>query len=158
MLRFIVFAAATAVSFAIPVFAENVAPDPNAQEAAQKFVNTFNSAAQNKDAAALAALYTEDAYLVTPDGTVSGRAAIERWRAEGFKVITAKPSILERVDMIGTAVRVKSGTWAVTLENPSGPIQLKGYWSTTDVFDGRTWRIRMETFNVVPPAASSASN
>jgi len=158
MMRSILIVATTAISLSIPAFSQNVTSDANARESAEKYVANFNIAAQSKDASALAALYTEDAFLVTPDGIVSGHSAIELWRSEGFKVVTAKPSTLDRVDLIGSTVRVKSGTWAATLQGPSGPIQLKGYWSTTDVFDGNSWRIRMETFNSIPPAASSASN
>jgi len=158
MLRSTGIFAATIIGLSLPSFAQNAASDANAREAAEQFVAGFNTAAKNKDAAALAALYTEDAFLVTPDGTVSGRPAIERWRLEGFKVVTAKPSQLDRVELIGNSVRIKSGTWAAILQGPAGAIPLKGYWSTTDVFDGTTWRIRMETFNLIPPAAASASN
>jgi uncharacterized protein (TIGR02246 family) len=44
------------------------------EQVIKKFDETFN----NGDAAALAALYTEDAVQVTPQGPVFGREAIEK--------------------------------------------------------------------------------
>jgi hypothetical protein len=33
---------------------------------------------------------------------------------------------------------------------------MKGYWSTTDVRDGNSWKIRMETDNVTKPTSPVA--
>ena len=35
-----------------------------------------------------------------------------------------------------------------------GPIQLKGYFGAINVREGETWKIRMLTFSVTPPAAA----
>jgi ketosteroid isomerase-like protein len=103
----------------------------------------------------LGALYTEDAILITPEGPISGRAEIEKRHAEGFKVFTqTEPSKLDQVKVIGSGVRIKSGTWAGTAKGPSGPLQIKGYWATTDVSDGVTWKIRMEVDNTSPARSS----
>ena len=46
--------------------------------------------------------------------------------------------------MAGDAVRLRTGTWAGVFQSPNGPIPVKGYWTTTDVLDGNTWKIRLE--------------
>ena len=157
MLRLMTMISAVAIALAMPVRAQQAPTEQEARQAAESFVDGFNKAVQKKDAAGVAALFTEDALMVTPDGTISGRAAIEKWRADGFKVFTQEPSKLDRVVMIGPGVRVRSGSWAGTVQDANGPMQMKGYWTTTDVLDGGTWKIRMETFNMTPPPPSSES-
>ncbi len=154
MLRSIVIALALAVGVAIPVLAEETNSNADARQSADRFMDAFNDASKNKDAAALARLFTEDAFIVTPGGTISGRAAIAKWREDGFKDFTAEPAKLDRVDVIGSDVRLRSGTWAGTFQSANGPVQVHGYWATTDVFDEGAWKIRMETFGMSPPADS----
>lgn len=152
----LLISSALAIGLAMPVLAQQTSSEQDTRQAAESFVDAFNSAVRKKDAAGLAALYTEDAFIVTPEGTISGRSAIEKSSAENFKVFTESAK-LERVVVIGNGMRVRSGSWAGTLQVPNGPIQLKGYWATTDVLDGGTWKIRMETYNVTPPPPSSES-
>ena len=107
---------------------------------------------QARDAAGIAALFSEDAILLTTDGPLVGRAAIENRLTGLFKVIITKPpSKLDQVKMIGDALRLRTGSWSVVVQSPNGPMPLKGYWSTTDVRDGNSWKIRMETDVTVPP-------
>ena len=90
---------------------------------------------------------------MTPDGPLVGHAAIEK-RFEGlFKAIVSKePSKLEKVVMIGDALRLRTGSWSAVVQSSNGSMPVKGYWSTTDVRDGNSWKIRIETDNVtVPP-------
>jgi uncharacterized protein (TIGR02246 family) len=47
----------------------------------KKYAETINS----NDAVALAALYTEEAVLVTPGGVFYGRQAIEQWLIQAFQ-------------------------------------------------------------------------
>ena len=60
---------------------------PSEQERQQlaAFVKKFDEAKNNNDAAALAALFTEDAILVTDTGPIYGREAIEKYHAVLFK-------------------------------------------------------------------------
>lgn len=120
-------------------------------EAATGFVEAFNTAVRNRDAAALGALYAEDAMVVAPEGIISGRSAIQAWASEGFKVFSEQAK-LERVEMLNGSVRLRTGTWSGVLQTPNGPVNLKGRWATTDVLERGLWKIRMESFNVTPPA------
>jgi uncharacterized protein (TIGR02246 family) len=125
--------------------------EQEAQKAGHSVLDAWNNATLQKDAAGLAALYTEDAVQVTPQGLISGRAAIEKSMTDVFKALTFQPSKLESVVMIGSDVMLRAGSWSATLKSPNGPIPLTGYWSDLDVRDGNQWKIRRETHNVTPP-------
>jgi uncharacterized protein (TIGR02246 family) len=67
-----------AFSFAFPVVAQQTA-DPKTIEQFDEFNKKFDEAFNNKDAAAVAAFFTEDAVQVTPEGPIYGRDAIQKW-------------------------------------------------------------------------------
>jgi uncharacterized protein (TIGR02246 family) len=137
-----------------PVIAQDAVSAQETRQAAQAVVDAYNKAVKNKDAAALGTLYADDAFLVTPDGIIPGRAAIEKFSEDSFKVFDEEAK-LDRVEMLGKVVRVRSGTWAGIFHAQKGPVPMKGYWSTTDVLEGGKWKIRMETFNATPPSGAS---
>src|SRR6266446_10018070 len=149
MFRSLVIVTALAIPLAMPAAAQQLT-EQEAQQAAQGIVHAFNKAAQNHDAAGLAALYTEDAILVTPFGPQFGRAAIQKHasEAEGSPDWSPDPAKLVQVKVIGNDVILRTGSWSGTLRGPNGPTQLSGYWATTDVREGGTWKIRMETYNM----------
>jgi ketosteroid isomerase-like protein len=109
----------------------------------------LDDAYNNKDAAAAAAaatLFTEDAVLVTPDGMVFGREAIEKRYTERFQrwPITdflSRPERL-RLNAIDNAVW-SVGEWSGTLQSQAGPVIVWGYWSTIYVREGDGWKIRL---------------
>ena len=79
--------AGLAISFALPTFAqEKETVDP---QLIQKLYDTlskeWNEARNNHDAAAIAALYTENAIDVSDSGPLYGRQAIEKFYAENSK-------------------------------------------------------------------------
>jgi ketosteroid isomerase-like protein len=72
-----------AISFACPTYAEqNATPDRQVIEQLGVLGQKYHEAYENNHAAALAAFYTWDAIIVTPQGPVYGRDAIENWYAE----------------------------------------------------------------------------
>jgi uncharacterized protein (TIGR02246 family) len=146
MTRSLMIGPVLAVGLAVSAAAQQVS-EQDAQQAGQRLLDAWNKAALSKDAAAHAALFTEDATRVTPQGLISGRAAIESAIAAEPKDYTPDPSKLEQVKMIGNGVMLRAGTWSGTYSGPNGPVHLKGYWSDTDVRDGNTWKIRQETYN-----------
>jgi ketosteroid isomerase-like protein len=125
-----------------------------AEQVTKKIDEGFNSG----DAAAVGALFTEDAVFVTPQGPIFGREAIEKL-FEGMFQQGHYSNHLNKDDQgsphtIGTAGNEvwRTGEWSSTLQGKSGgPIQLKGYWGAINVREGDTWKIRMLTFNVTPP-------
>lgn len=153
MSRLFMIVPVLAIGLALPAVAQQTS-DHDAWQAGESVVQAHNKASLAKDAAGVAALYTEDVIEVTPDGLVSGRAALEKFFADGFKVFTPEPAKLDRVIMVGEAMRLRTGTWSGVVQSPNGPMPAKGYWATTDVRDGNTWKIRMETYNMTLPPPS----
>jgi ketosteroid isomerase-like protein len=149
-MRIIVIASALAVFLATPSSAQQ-ASEQEAQKAGESVLDAWNNATLKKDAAGKAGLYTEDAIQITPQGLISGRAAIEKSETEMSKALTFQPSKLENVVMIGGDILLRVGSWSATFNSPNGPVPLKGYWSDVDVRDGNGWKIRRETYNVTPP-------
>jgi uncharacterized protein (TIGR02246 family) len=143
---------ALALGSAVPVAAQQTSSQ-EARQSADSVVQAHNKAMQAKDAAGVAALYTEDVIFITPDGPLLGRAAVEKAATALLKVLTPDPAKLDQVVMIGDAVRLRTGTWSGVIQSQNGPLHVKGNWSTTDVRDGNTWKIRMETDNTTmsPP-------
>src|SRR6516225_1306618 len=110
-----------AISFALPTFAQQKETvDP---QLIQKLHDTiiskkYNDAINNHDAAAIAALFTEDAIFVTDAGTLYGRQAIEKFYADDFKgwqpknhTSTADP---HSARMLGPDILTRTVVWSET--------------------------------------------
>ena len=147
-----------AISFAVPAFAQQKdTVDPQRIEQIDAIAKKFDEAFNNGDAAALAALYTEDAVFVTPEGLVYGREAIEKHWADTFQQAHFS-NHLNKADqysphMIGTSGDEvwRAGEWSFTVQGKSGdPIKLKGYWSAINVREGDTWKTRLDVYNLTP--------
>ena len=109
-------------------------PDPKLR---QELLNTkykpYEDAFNQNDAAAVAALYTEDAVLLPPEtDTVYGREAIEKYFADLFTQYHASNCVI-RPDQysphsIGTTgnERYNRGEWSATAQGQTGnPVQLR---------------------------------
>jgi ketosteroid isomerase-like protein len=128
--------------------------DASVRRLALEFVDAFNTATRAKNVDAFTKLYAENAIIVTPEGPVVGRAAIQKWADQGFQVFSSQAK-LERAELLAKGIRIRMGSWSGTLQGKNGPIPLEGRWSTTDVEQGGKWLIRMESFNVKPPPESA---
>ena len=154
-----------AISFALPAFAQQKdRVDPQLREALVAYNKKEDEAWNNNDAVALAALYTEDAVVVTETGTIYGREAIEKRWADLFKQVHFSNHI-ETGDqysphIIGTAGNEAwtSGEWTTTLKGQNfGPVEIKGYWTDVNVREGNNWKDQLETFNITPAPAATPS-
>ena len=89
--RFLLALVGLAISLALPTFAQQPnTPDPRIAQQRDilgdakalgefgEFTQRRDEAYSKNDAAAVAALFTEDALFVAPDGMFSGRQAIEK--------------------------------------------------------------------------------
>ena len=159
-MRFVVALVGLAISFTVPAFAQQ--KDTAASQIDEQIVKKFDEAFNNGDA--VAALFTEDAVWVTPQGPVLGREAIEK-QFTGMFEQGHYSNHLNKDDqgsphMIGTAGDEvwRTGEWSFTVQGKSGdPMKLEGYWSAINVREGDTWKIQMLTFNVTPPPAPTAT-
>jgi uncharacterized protein (TIGR02246 family) len=142
-----------AITFALPTFAQQKeAVDP---QLIQKLHDTiiskkYNDAVNNHDAAAIAALYTEDAVFVTDHGPIYGRQAIEKFYADEFKgwqpkdhTSTTDP---DSARMLGPDNLTRAGVWSETGKGKNGEdLPIKGYWSEIDTRQGDDWKISQLT-------------
>ena len=151
-----------AISFALPTFAQQKETvDPKILEQLDAFGKKFDEAFNNNDAAAVAALFTEDAIWVTDTGPLYGRQAIEKQVAEWFKGARCSNHMVKRDHsprIVGTADKIaQNGEWSQTVQPPNGkPFQLKGYWENIEVREGDAWKIWMSAYNVTPAPPAPA--
>jgi len=115
MRRIAMLALCLGVSFAAPALAQNAAT-------LQKLNDKFTAAVNKGDAAAVAAMYAEDAYVLPPGGEmVKGRSAIEAfWKQAAQQVGDAK---LVTVDVLPLGRRGAREIGTVTLETKGQPPQ-----------------------------------
>ena len=123
----------SAISFAWPIFAQQKEPTLTEQDRQQLVAlhKKWDEAENNNDAAALAALFTEDAAFVTDKGPVSGREAIKQWFADDFQEWRHSNHI-HRLDsnsarIIGAAGNVAlDGEFSVTVQGKTGSYTSQG--------------------------------
>jgi uncharacterized protein (TIGR02246 family) len=119
-------------------------------------------ALDKNDTAAVAAVFTENGILVTPDGTFSGREAIEKYYEGVFKQVQLSNNLAPVDDdsphIIGTDGKEMwaTGKYSLTVKGQNfGPVEVKGYWSV--IREGDDWKIRMLAFNSAPAPAATPS-
>jgi uncharacterized protein (TIGR02246 family) len=119
-------------------------------------------ALDKNDAAAVAAVFTENGILVTPDGPFFGREAIEKYYEGVFKQVQLSNNLAPVDDdsphIIGTDAKEMwaSGKYSATVKGQNfGPVEAKGYWSV--IREGDDWKIRMLTWNEAPKPAATPS-
>jgi uncharacterized protein (TIGR02246 family) len=165
-IRLLLSLAGSAIGFAVPTFAQRTAtPDPQTTQKIFAIGKAYEDGGNNNDATTIAALYTEDAVLVTDRGPVNGRQAIEKWYTDLYKGWHPKNLVIKfdgnAPHLIGTAGNElwATGEWSETGQGETGgPIQIKGYWSAIYIREGDDWKLRMLTTNVTPaPAAPAVS-
>jgi ketosteroid isomerase-like protein len=104
------------------------------------------------------ALFTEDAVLVAPDGMFSGRQAIEKRYEDTFQrwplTLFNDPRDCH-LKAIDNAVW-SFGEWSGALQDQTGPVFVKGYFSAIYVREGDAWKIGMLTLTERPRPAPPA--
>jgi ketosteroid isomerase-like protein len=152
-----------AISLALPIFAQQTnPPDPQLRQRLEAVIKKHTDALDKNDAAAVAANFTEDGVLVTPNGTFFGREAIEKNYADSFKQGFHSSNNIATPDEDSPHIICTSGNemwatgrWSATIQGKDwGPISATGYWSV--IREGDDWKIRMLAFNVTPPPAAPA--
>jgi ketosteroid isomerase-like protein len=163
--RILLAFAGLAIGVALPTFAQqkdaantrisqqrDLIGEPKALDEFGVLSTKQDEAFTNKDAVAVAALFTEDAVLVAPDGIFSGRQAIEkryedtfqRWPFTQFN--DPRDCHLKAIDNAVWSY----GEWRGTLQGEAGPVFVSGYFSSIYVRDGDDWKIRTLTLTERP--------
>src|SRR5262249_19248553 len=133
-------------------FAQQKEPTLSEQDRQQldALATKYADAENKNDAAAVAALFTEDGKFVTPAGILSGREAIEKTYEGIFKSGSTSDMVIKSLDLHGAG----NMAWAVgQWSNNTG----RGNWGAVDQRDGNTWKIRMLTYNETPAPAPTPS-
>jgi uncharacterized protein (TIGR02246 family) len=161
-MRLVLALTALALGWTLPSLAQQAQPSPRTQaqpaEAAPSqqdrqqldaLASRYAEAANRHDAAAIAALFTEDGVLVSPKGVHSGRQAIEQFYRDTFNAAAVSGTALQT-----TALHVVGDlAWAVGQWRNNTQ---QGNWGAVDERRGGTWQLRMLTFNTAPPEAAVA--
>jgi ketosteroid isomerase-like protein len=161
--RSVIIFVVLAITFALPTFAQQTnTPDPQLREKLIAAIKKHTDALDKNDAAAVAANFTENGILVTPDGPIFGRESIEKYYAGVFKQVQLSDN-LAPVDDDSPYVTGKAGNemwatgkWSATVKGQNfGPVAAKGYWSV--IREGDDWKIRMLAYNQTPAPAATSS-
>ena len=139
--------------------------DPQTTEKILAIGMAYDEGENNNDPAAIAALFTEDAVMVTRGGPVNGRQAIEKWYTDRFQGWHSKNHIMKfdgnAAHLIGTTGNElwATGEWSDTGQGSTGdPRTIKGYWAAIYNREGDVWKIRMQMWNITPaPVAPPAA-
>src|SRR5215468_3425896 len=109
----------------------------------------FATAFNRQDAAAAAALFSEDGIRVAPQGIIQGRDAIQKDSDKRFQSrfhdLSITPLI---VRTLGESIW-EAGEWTMKI----GDQPVRGYFAMTLVREGNSFKIRDDTFNVVTLAS-----
>ena len=117
-------------------------------ELAKKWAAAYNA----KNATGVAALYTDNAIRVAPDGIVQGRLAIRKAMEDQFKAGGHDISIsIKSMRSLGD-VSWATGDWSAKF----GDQPAHGWWANVQVRSGGDWKIEQNAFNLAPPAQGSA--
>jgi uncharacterized protein (TIGR02246 family) len=141
-MRLLVALIGLAIGFAMPVLAqENDTVDPEVRQQIEAAVMKFDEAFNKHDAAAIAALYTQDTVQVgfwtgEGDTVVSGQQAIEKTYAVEFASSPGK--------LVGKLVQMYSIGNEMSAIAEWSKDAFKGYIVRIYVRDADTWKIRLE--------------
>jgi uncharacterized protein (TIGR02246 family) len=154
-IRAIVILLGLAISFALPIFAqekEDVKPfpftpipaGPQLVQQIEAINQQFDEAFNKHDAAAVGDLYTSNAVQMTPQGSFSGREAIEGYITDLFQRHNPSDRVtkMSYVYAFGGDLCALGG-WTVTID---GSRQFGGYLAIVYTFVGGTWKIRASVF------------
>jgi uncharacterized protein (TIGR02246 family) len=165
MKPYLLFPLATlAIGLAAPVLAQQKETIVDAQTVQQLHAigSKSDEAFKKGDAAARAALFTEDAILLGPTGPIKGRQAIEKYYTDLFQKVHFIENVTrydkDSPHAIGSSGKDvwESGEWSCTIQDQNGVSkELKGYWCSVKVREGDTWKIRLSTN--IPAAVAAAT-
>ena len=148
-IRSVVTLVGLAISFGFPTFAQQTdTPDPQLRQRLIAVIEKHAAAMNKNDAAAAAALFTDDAVYLTDRGPIKGREAIEKMYADLFQKLHFSDHVItvdqDSPHIMGSDGKTlwATGGWSSTIQvQNSDPVQIKGYWSV--IREGDDLKIRM---------------
>jgi len=119
------------------------------QQAAREVHVQFTAAFNRQDAAGLAALFSEDGIRVTPQGVIQGRDAIRKDSDKRFQSRFHDLAVTPLITKSLSESIWEAGEWTMKI----GEQPVRGYFAMTLIREGNSFKIRDDTFNIVPPAS-----
>jgi uncharacterized protein (TIGR02246 family) len=148
-LRSLLTLMALAIGIVLPTFAQQKdTVDSKIGEQIRALTSKYDAAFNSHDAAAVAALYTEDGVQVF-HGTSHGRQAIEKSYAKyDFQRCRFNNRLIkvDRLNAVGNDVRA-IGRWSDTGHDEPYPTSHEGHFTWIIAHEGDTWKIRKSTFS-----------
>ena len=134
-----------AIGFVLPTFGQQKdTVDPQIAQQIRALTMKYDEAFNKNDSAALAALFTEDAVLVTPQGTIYGREAIEKYAVDNYLRWHSNNLVhtVDRLIAVGNEVHA-IGKWKCAFQGTHGRSKhANGHYSWALAREGDTWKIR----------------
>jgi uncharacterized protein (TIGR02246 family) len=139
-----------------------IAHAEDAKSAAANQAAKWNQLYQKGDAAGLAALYASNATLL-PHGSaqpIVGQTSIRSFFDDFLKqrLENTAINVSDAGNLTPTTIWAY-GTWSGDIpgQNGSTPTHVGGTWTTVEVQDGAEWKYRLDTWNMMPPQATTAA-
>ena len=151
-IRSLLALAGLAIGLTMPTLAQpnEAAPSEQDRQQLDALATRYAEAANRHDAAAIAALFTEDGVLVTPEGILSGRAAIEKLYRDTFNAAAVTDTAIKTTGLHAVGELVWAvGQWRNNTQ--------QGHWGAVDERRGGAWQLRMLTYNVTSAPAALPS-
>lgn len=124
----------------------------DAKTSAEEFATKWVTAYDAGDAAALAALFTQEGVFNAPSGAVcKGREAIEKAFAGRIKAGWTKEMVSTTEEGAAGNAIWAAGDYTLLGSGDAAGKQTGGHFGWVLVRDGDAWRIAMLTANVAPP-------
>ena len=148
---------------AVPVMAQQVElTDEQLLGELDAHSEAWDEAFNSNDAAAIAALYTEDAVEITNQGPIYGREALQAHYETLLKTFKFSEHAGERhrsyVIDVDNNVVLSHGSYSFTASDDKGnSMPLTGYWSAVSVREDGVWKDRMQTWNVAQSPGATAT-
>jgi uncharacterized protein (TIGR02246 family) len=149
-----------AITFTALVFAQQKDTlDPKIEQQIRALTSKYDNAINRHDAAAVAALYTQDGISGTSGmphfGNFHGRQAIEKGYAQFLQSYRMNNHItsVDRVSAVGNEIR-STGRWSAIDYDYGTPTNHEGYYSSIVVSEGGTWKIRKSSFTQSSPGTN----
>lgn len=134
--------------------------NPDVEQALSQSVGKiFIESCKKGDAVYMASRYTDNALVLPPGPAVIGRQAIEKsWEAAFKSGMTDCAFKFDQSERVGN-VAYAGGEWFAAVPGANGTKQkVHGNWVDVYELQGDTWKLRMQSYNMIPEGVSAASN
>lgn len=137
-----------AMSFVLPAAAQEL--DQQSRQKIAQLMETYGATYDKKDAGGVAALYTDDAVVLSPTSPTmilkSGKQEIQNYVQTMLDRDYKLEGKVNKISPLGQDAAIILGEYHTTGRTSAGhEFNVIGYWSAVDVRSGDGWKIRLLT-------------